>query len=475
MTSYADFLLTKRHVAPSVGIDILAEDLHPALFDFQRAVVRWALRKGRAALLLDCGLGKTLCQLDWARHAAPRTLILAPLGVARQTVREGERFGISVTYVRSQAEADQKAPTGIVITNYEMLHRFDPAAWGGIVLDESAILANFSGVTKKALVAFGRAIPMRLCCSATPAPNDIVELTNHADFLSVMNPREMTTTFFISKGSDQKDGKFRLKSHARVHFFRWLASWAVTMRTPSDLGFSDDGFALPALSILPAFVEADYTPPGQLFAVGLHGVVDRASVRRGTLAARVARSIDLVRSEPDQQWLVWCGLNDEADALTAGIEGAVQVKGSDSPDQKADTLQAFADGAIRVLVTKPSIAGHGMNWQGCRRMVFVGLSDSYQLYYQSIRRCWRFGQTQPVRAHIVLSDLEATIYENVLRKEQDALDVQRELIANIAAFERAEIAAAAASEVDPYEPTRRMVVPSWLHSIAAQEADLCAS
>lgn len=470
---YAEFLGTKRHVAPNAGVTVSPDALHHALFDFQRAVVCWALRKGRAALFLDTGLGKTICQLAWSQHAAERTLILAPLAVARQTVLEGARFDIPVAYVRSQAEADAKAPSGIVITNYEMLRHMDPSAFGAVVLDESSILANFSGVTKKALVSAFRPTPMRLCCTATPAPNDIVELTNHADFLSIMNPREMTTTFFISKGSNQKDGKFRLKSHARAHFFRWLASWAMAVKHPSDLGFDDRGFRLPPLDILSATVETDYTPPGQLFAVGLDGVQDRAAVRRGTLADRVARTLEIVGEEPNEPWLIWCGLNDEADAVTAGIPGAVQVTGSDSPEEKADALQAFADGRIRVLVTKPTIAGFGLNFQRCARMVFVGLGDSYQAYYQAIRRSWRYGQTRRVRAWIVLSELERAIHENVLRKEREAAELSRELIENVAAFERQEVAGAAA-ERDAYEPNRDMVLPPWLRTVVDEEGNRCA-
>lgn len=467
---YATFLESKRMIAPSAGVTVAPKDLHQDLFDFQRAVVAWALRKGRAALWLDTGMGKTICQLVWSQHAAERTLILAPLAVARQTVQEGDRFGIPVTYARSQA---QSADRGITITNYEMLKHFDTSTFGAMVLDESSILANFSGVTKKALVAAGRAVPMRLCCTATPAPNDLVELTNHADFLSIMNPREMTTTFFISKGSDQKDGKFRLKSHARGHFFRWLASWAMAVKRPSDLGFSDEGFILPALDIQASIVESDYCPPGQLFATGLHGVTDRAAVRRGTLSDRVARTLELVNAEPEESWLIWCGLNDEADAVTAGVEGAIQVRGSDSPEEKADALQAFADGRIRVLVTKPSIAGFGLNFQRCARMAFVGLGDSYQTYYQAIRRCWRFGQTRPVHVWIVLSDLEQTIRENVLRKEREAESMSRELIANVASYERQEVAGEA-SERDAYEPTRDMTLPSWLRTVVVAGGNRCA-
>lgn len=462
---YTDFLASKRLIVPACGVDVPEDALNAALFPFQRDLVRWALRKGRSALFTDTGTGKTLMQLVWAEHAAERTLILAPLAVARQTVAEGQRFGIPVTYARSQ---DQAAPRGITITNYEMLSHFDPAAFGAVVLDESSILANFSGVTKKALVAAFRQTPMRLCCTATPAPNDIVELTNHADFLGVMKATDMVTTFFISKGKDQKDGKFRLKSHARKPFFRWLASWAMALKRPSDLGYSDDGYNLPPLDIRGELVGTDYVPPGYLFPVGLHGVQDRAAVRRGTLADRVERALSIVRAEPDEPWLIWCGLNDEANAITAGIPGAVNVEGADTPEHKAEVLTDFAEGRLRVLVTKPSIAGFGLNLQRCARMLFVGLSDSYQTYYQSIRRCWRYGQTRAVTAHIVLSELEQPIYENVLRKESEAAELHRELIANVAAFERIELGVVP-DERDPYEPTARPTLPAWLSTYRTED------
>lgn len=464
MTEYAAFLAGKRLVFADAGIDVPAGDLHPALFPFQRDVTRWSLRKGRSAIFAGTGLGKTLMQLDWARHAAERSLVIAPLAVAHQTVAEGARWGIPATYARSQSDA---ARCGITVTNYERMDRFDPDAFGAVVLDESSILANFSGKTKKSLVAAFRETPMRLCCTATPAPNDTVELTNHADFLGIMAPAEMLATFFTPKGgngaggSTEADHKFRLKAHARADFFRWLASWSMSLAKPSDLGYPDGGYDLPPLRIDPVIVPADYRPPGMLFFVALKGVTERAAVRRATVADRVAATVDLVAAEPGEQWILWCGLNAEAASLAAAIPGAVEVRGSDAAETKAARLLAFAAGETRVLVTKPSIAGFGLNLQSCARMAFVGIGDSYQTYYQSIRRCWRFGQEREVVAHVVLSEPERAVYDNVLRKEREAAELTRELVARVAAFERDELRATDRDD-DPYRPTRPVAIPDWL-------------
>lgn len=413
-------------------------------------MVRWALRKGRAAIFADTGLGKTIMQLAWAQHAGARVLILAPLGVARQTVREGQRWGIGVEYRRSGADAAD----GITITNYEMLPHFNPAEFDAVVLDESSILKNFEGKTRSSLIAAFRATPMRLCCTATPAPNDIAELANHAEFLSLMTRVEMLASFFV-----HDDEGWRLKGHAREPFYRWLASWGMSLKRPSDLGYSDLGYDLPGLSIRPEIVATDYAPPGQLFATTLKGVGDRAMVRKATMADRVARAAELINAEPDEPWIAWCGLNDEGTTLAAAIPGAVLVEGSQSPEHKADALEAFAAGKVRVLVTKPSIAGFGLNFQHCARMVFVGLSDSYETYYQSMRRCYRFGQEREVRAHIVLTEPEESIYTNVLRKERDAEDTAAQLLQHVAAFEREEIGNAGRDKF-VYSATEE-TGPSW--------------
>lgn len=450
---YAAFLQTKGFRIPTSGVDVAPERLIGDLFPFQRDLVTWALRKGRSAIWADTGLGKTVMQLEWARYAADRTLILAPLAVAQQTVREGERWGIPVSYVRSESEAPA---AGISITNYEILDHFDPSTFGAIVLDESSILRDFEGKTRARLIAAFRQTPMRLCCTATPAPNDITEIANHAEFLGVMTRTEMLAHFFV-----HDDLGWRLKGHARKGFYRWLASWGMSVKRPSDLGYSNAGFDLPPLTIEPKFVESDYTSPDRLFDVGLKGVTDRAQVRRGTLDLRVEEAAAAVITEPQEPWLCWVGLNDEGRALARLLPHARLVEGSQSPAEKAAALLDFADGKIPVLITKPSISGRGMNWQHCARMVFVGLSDSFEDYYQCLRRCWRFGQVREVKATIVLTDREEAIYQNVLRKEREAAELSRELVENAAEFARCELAAVTAAT--PYEARQEMRIPKWLH------------
>jgi superfamily II DNA or RNA helicase len=460
MTTYQDFLASKRIAVGSHGPTIEPDAIHPMLFDFQRDLVRWAVRKGRAALWADTGLGKTFMQLEWARLIGERTLILAPLAVAQQTIREAAKIGQTVVYARHQGEA---ASTGITISNYERLHRFEPSEFGAVVLDESSILKAFSGITKKALIEAFADTPYRLSCSATPAPNDIEELCNHAHFLGVMKPAEMRSTFFIAD-SRGEFMRYRLKRHARTAFYRWLASWAMAVKKPSDLGYDDDGFTLPPLSVDAVTVETDWRPEGQLFFVGLAGVTDRAQARRATLASRVAATRDLIASEPDEQWLVWCGLNDEGRALQRelSLPGVVVVEGSDEPDAKAAALLDFAEGRTRVLITKVSIAGFGLNFQSCARMAFLGIGDSFEQYYQAIRRCWRFGQTRPVHAYVVVSSVEHdVVYGNVLRKQAQAVELSTELIAHAAEYERAELFVGT-SMADDFEPRQEARVPAWL-------------
>lgn len=432
VTAYADFLDSKRLKVQSVG-PVDPGEPHELLFPFQRDLVRWAVRKGRAALFADTGLGKTFMQLEWARLIGGRVLIVAPLSVARQTIREASKLGLDVTYSRDGSVHP------LTITNYEMVSHFDPANFGAVVLDESSILKALDGKTRRTLTEMFADTPYRLACTATPAPNDISEIGNHAEFLGVMPHHEMLSAFFVhgSLGQGEKDG-WRLKGHAEDAFFRWLASWGMAVRRPSDLGYDDAGFALPPLTIRPEFVASDYVPDGQLFFGGLKGVTDRAQVRRGTVDERVSLAAGLV-NDSAEQWIVWHGLNSEGEALVRAIPDAVMVEGSQSPEQKAEALERFQDGSYRVLVTKPSIAGFGMNFQNAHRMAFVGLSDSWESYYQSIRRCWRFGQKEPVEAVVVLSDAESAIYENVMRKEEEAKRMQERLIEHVAAFERDEL------------------------------------
>lgn len=417
--SYAEFLATKERNVPDRGVDVSPDTLHPSLFPFQRAVAEWAIRKGRCAIFADCGLGKTRMQLEWARHSAERSLIVAPLSVARQTVREGHEIDMDVQYVR---HADEIGAPGVYITNYEMVDGLDPSVFEAVVLDESSILKHVDSKTRQLVTGRFASIPKRLACTATPAPNDVAELCNHAEFLGMMSRREMLAAFFV-----HDEIGWRLKGHASGPMYRWMSEWSVALRTPSDLGYDDTGYVLPELRITPEVVDVEIQPDGQLFATDLGGIGGRSRVRRQTMSARIQRTADIVND--DHQWIVWCGMNDEANEVTALTKGAVNVHGSMAAQDKADIFEAFQDGAIRVLVTKPSIAGFGMNFQQCSRMVFVGIGDSYETYHQSIRRCYRFGQTEPVDVRIVVSALEQQIITNVQRKESEAAESMSEMIA----------------------------------------------
>jgi hypothetical protein len=463
--TYAEFLASKRYRPPASGLDVPAAALSRHLFEFQRHIVSWAIRRGRAAIWADTGLGKTRMQVEWLDHVVPpgrRGLILAPLGVTAQTAEESARIGIRVTYCRDQADVDALPPGVHVVTNYERLDRFDADNYPAVVLDESSILKAYSGVTKRALVETFSRTPYRLACTATPAPNDLEELCNHADFLGVMSPAEMRSTFFIAD-SRGEFMKYRIKGHASRAFYDWMASWAIACRTPADLGFSADGYDLPPLTIRDHLIPTDWAPDGQLFPTGLNGITERAAVRAETHTLRVARAVELVRAEPDERWLLWCGTNAEADTATTALRdlGAVNVQGADPPDVKAARLQEFAHGDLPILVSKPSIAGFGMNFQACARMVFVGLSDSYESYYQSIRRCWRYGQARPVDVHIVLADVERVIAQNVRAKESRARDVSAGLIAAISEQNRRELFAGT-SKSDDFEPVRALTIPRFL-------------
>ena len=410
---YAEFIARRKARSYENGPAIAPSDLHHSLKPFQVELVVWAARVGRAAIWADTGLGKTRMQLEWARSVADTALIVAPLAVAQQTIAEASRIDIAATYVRS---ADQIAGPGVYVTNYEMVEKFDANQFGAVVLDEASILKQSDGKTRTRLIEHFKEVPYRLACTATPAPNDPEELTNQAEFLGRMTRTNMLASYFVH----DQDG-WRLKGHAYNPMIEWMTTWAVAVRRPSDMGYEDDGYILPGLELVTELVETEIEPePDQLFSLTIGGVSGRAKVRRESLDARVARAVELVNAEPHESWILWCGLNSEADKLAGAIAGAVNVHGSMSPEEKAEHLLAFANGDIRVLVTKPSIAGMGLNFQVAARMAFVGLSDSYEAYYQCIRRCYRYGQTRIVRAHIVLSHIEEQIAANVARKEKQA-------------------------------------------------------
>jgi DNA modification methylase/superfamily II DNA or RNA helicase len=461
-TDYLEFLKTKIHKAADSGIRIRREDIHNSLFEWQKDIVEWATRKGRCAVFLDTGLGKTRIQLQWAKLINVKTLIIAPLSVARQTVREAKKTDMDVKYVRSQDEiiGDNK----VWITNYEMIESFDASQFQAIVLDESSIIKSISSKTRIKLIEMFKDTPYRLCCTATPAPNDYIELGNHAEFLGICKMSEMLAMFFINankehtfefegvvyrkKGSNKNGTEWRLKHHAEKHFFRWLASWAITMTKPSDLGYKDDGFILPSLKIEPIYIKGDYKPKDQLFFTHLKGIGDRSKVRNDTLESKLSKLKELVDSD-DSQWIVWCGLDAESKAATQIISDDVyEVKGSDDIDYKIKTIENFQDGKFKTLVSKGKIAGFGLNLQNSHNMVFFGINDSWEMFYQCIRREWRYGQKYPVNVYIIMHEVEAEIYQNIMRKEAAAKRLKVSLIEQIKDYEKEELAMEEKIELD---------------------------
>jgi superfamily II DNA or RNA helicase len=431
--TYEQFIKGKEIQLADAGLSEVSE-LNPMLFDFQRDIVAWALRKGRAALFCDCGLGKTPMQLEWAKQVPGPVLILAPLAVARQTVREGLKFGIDVVYLREGGEFS--APK-ITITNYEMLEHFDPTLYAGIVLDESSILKSYTGETRNQIIAAFNQTPYRLACTATPAPNDFMELGNHSEFLGALTRTEMLSTFFVHDGGDTS--KWRVKRHAQKDFWKWVCSWAVMLRKPSDLGYEDGDFILPPLNIQDIAVEISKPTDGRLFALPAITLEERRSARSSSVEERAAQVAELVARRPDEPWLIWCNLNSESAAAARLIPGAVEVSGSNSREEKEARMLGFSAGEIKDLVSKPSVAGFGMNWQHCPNVIFLGLSDSYEQFYQAVRRVYRFGQKRPVNCYIVTSSTEGAVTENIKRKEKDAAKMAEGMVNNMHELNQQEI------------------------------------
>jgi DNA modification methylase len=631
-TYYQEFLDTKQSKVINYGHSIPKESIHPKLFEWQKDIVAWAVQKGRCAIFLDTGLGKTFIQLEWARLTGVKTLIIAPLSVARQTVREAKKIDLEIQYVRSQEES--QGDNKIWITNYEMADKFDYSKFGAVVLDESSILKSIGGATRKTLTELCARIPYRLCCTATPAPNDYIELGNHTEFLGICKMNEMLSMFFINankehtleyegviyrrKGTNKAGTEWRLKHHAEQPFFKWLASWAITMVKPSDLGYDDDGFILPPLNITPIFIHTDYKPQDQLFFTELHGIGDRAQVRKKTVLTKLSDCVKIITTDmilkagdschnqtlkngentygniissigmgnsPNKNLnenllpfpseneeankiengicaikpkslriqknitkitnnellptenntertilnssslkksnastvliyentggclspstvnapsaeltipkssgglgltmttktgesedysapiaiselatleiaknyckkllstcgkldkvVIWCGL-DKEQSLLADVFGnlCVSVHGALSPDEKENRELAWREGDIPVMITKSKIFGFGMNWQCCHNMVFYGLNDSWETYYQCIRREWRYGQTKPVNVYIIMHEAETEIYQNVLRKDAMAKRLRGLLIEHIKDYTKEEL------------------------------------
>ena len=452
MIDYKDFLESKKlRVVPS-GFEVSLDRISPVLFDFQRDIVHWALKKGKACIFAGTGLGKTLMQLEWACHVYKHTgrdiLILAPLAVASQTAKEGEKLKYKVNICRTHEDVKP----GINITNYEMMDHFDASMFGAVVLDESSILKSYNGKIRTAIIQKFNQVPFRLACTATPSPNDFSELGNHAEFLGVMARPDMLATFFVHDSKpDNHDGegfrseqKWRLKGHATKGFWSWVASWAVMMQRPSDLGYEDNGFKLKDLNFhqivtgKSAFGEA-------------RTIQERIQARSDNVDDKVIETVRLINEHPEDKWLIWCGLNKESDALHRAIKGSYEIKGSDPIDKKSDTLLGFANGSVQLLVSKASICGFGMNFQKCHRMIFVGLSDSFEEMYQAIRRCWRFGQPESVEVYIITSEAEGAVVRNVKAKEKRFNEMIEGMISATQEINKANLKKTI-REYDKYEP-----------------------
>lgn len=430
---YDSFIESKRLKSDWHGFEPCT--LPDLLFDFQKDIVNWACKKGRSAIFADTGLGKTFMQVAWANqvsmHTSGQVLIIAPLCVAHQTVKEADKLGIKIQYCRHQSEVESE--TGIVITNYEMLDKFDVSLFTGVVLDESSILKSYMGKTKQALIEACESVPYRLACTATPSPNDYLELGNHAAFLGIMPSNEMIMRFF--QNDTMEAGAYVLKPHAADKFWQWCATWSVCLSNPSDLGYDGASYILPELktTFIEVSTEGLEANEGELFRAVTINATSVHKEGRLTISGRAVEVAKLANGN-NEPWLIWCNTNYEADSLKGLIPDAVDLRGSDSIDKKEKSLDGFIDGSIRVLITKPSIAGMGLNLQHCRNMAFVGLSYSYEDYYQAVRRCWRFGQKQEVNCYIMAADSERSIIQIIREKEAKHVEMKMQMVRAISLF-----------------------------------------
>lgn len=458
--NYSEFIASKAITDKSHGF--AATFIPEKLFDFQRDIVRWATKKGRSAIFADCGLGKSFMQLVWAENVCRETggdvLILAPLAVSKQTVEEGEKIGVKVNICKTQDDV----VSGVNITNYEKVHHFDHDHFAGIVLDESSIIKSHTSKTRDLLIGAFKNTPYRLACTATPSPNDYMEIGNHSEFLGVMSRSEMLSMFFVHDGGDTS--KWRIKGHAKKRFWEWVCSWAVMIRKPSDLGYDDGKFVLPPAEYHSHVIKQTGPANGYLFAMHASTLIERRDARKTSTDDRCRLAAEIINAKPGP-WLVWCDMNAESELLKRYINGAVEVKGSDSEQHKEKSMHDFAHGKINALVSKPSIAGFGMNFQVCSNVFFVGLSDSFESYYQAVRRCLRFGQENTVNVHVVTHESEGAVVENIRRKEADAIEMAESMVANMADISSVEIKGTCLDKTE-YKATKKMNSPQWLMEAA---------
>jgi hypothetical protein len=460
-TTYTEFLDSKRiTVAPS---GFTPDYLHPDLFPVQADITRWGLERGRAAIFSGCGTGKSFMELEWADHVVRKydkpVLILAPLAVSKQTIREGEKFGIKAHLAATKSDIGKP---GIYITNYQKLRHFDPSVFAGVVPDESSIIKHHDAATRNLLIEMFADTPMKLPCTATPAPNDFMELGNHSEFLGVLTRTEMLSTFFVHDGGDTS--KWRLKGHAEEAFWKWVSQWAVMMTKPSDLGYDDNGFILPPLNYHHHVVKSARNLDGYLFPTEASTLNERRGARRDSLSERMALCLDIVATKPTEPWMIWVDLNAEGDLAEKLIPDAIQVAGRHSDDEKEDRMMGFTEGRHRILVSKSSIAGFGMNWQHCANVVYLGISDSWERFYQSIRRFWRFGQLNPVDCHVITSEAEGAVVRNIQRKEADAARMAKEMVKHMSVYNTEAVHSGTVRTGNGYHPTSALNLPSWIQT-----------
>lgn len=462
--TYEEFLNGKRQIAGSFGFT--PKKLPDFLFDFQKFLLEWQIQQGRSAIFADCGLGKTPMQLAWAdaivHHTNKRVLILTPLAVSGQTIHEGEKFGIEC-----HRSKDGTRLSAITVTNYERLHHFNPHDFIGVVCDESSILKNFEGATKDAITEFMRIVPYRMLCTATASPNDYIELGTSSEALGGLGYMDMLGMFFKNDQNSlhpatrtrhhglNMSGQWRFKPHAEHPFWQWVASWSRAIRKPSDYGFQDGKFILPELVTRQHIVNASRPLDGYLFTVPAHGLAEQRSERRHTITERCEKAAELVRDS--LCYVAWCHLNQEGDLLEKLMPGAAQISGKDSDDEKEEKFEAFSSGQIRGLITKPSIAGWGLNWQHCRHMTMFP-SHSFEQYYQSVRRCWRFGQTSPVTVDVITTEGESNVMQNLLRKSEASDKMFTMIVQHMNE---------AIARKNHHRANTNTEVPSWLSSINA--------
>jgi hypothetical protein len=456
---YLAFLLTKRIEAKPAGFDPVLP-MSPHLFPFQAEGVRRSVIRGRSAMFEGCGLGKTPQEFEWHRHTNHRTgrptILFTPLGVTKQFEREAEKFG--VTGVKVCGDSEDARGVDLVVTNYEKLHLFNASDYSQVIIDESGILKNFDGSTRKAITDFAKPIPYRLAATATPAPNDLVEIVNHAEWLDVMTGKEIISTFFAQDGNTTQN--WRLKNHARDGFWRWLASWCTAIRKPSDIGYSDDGYSLPDLRIHRHVLESEPLP-GYFLAIEAKSLQEQREARRASQPSRIQWVANLAKAEPDDQWVFWCETNSEQDELEKIFKGqSVSLRGSTPDDERERNEESWRLGRVRIMLTKAKVSGWGLNWQHCRKTAFVSVSHSYEQQYQAIRRLYRFGQSNPVDVHLIASEAEGAILANLSRKDDQA----SEMFDSLLPYMKMGVDGSKVRDTVPYEPKLKMILPRWLKS-----------